>query len=79
MGDLRFFDGKEGRRLSFLTVWCTEMAQLGARLVPGTCKKKKKWVVCAGRMERSMNLCHLAVRWACFAALPQSEQFENKQ
>lgn len=44
-----------------------------------------KWLSsgrCQGQlreMGRKVNLWHLAVGSACFAALPQSEQFENKQ
>lgn len=44
-----------------------------------------KWLSsgrCQGQcreMGRKVNLWHLAVGSACFAALPQLEQFENKQ
>lgn len=55
--------GKEGRRFSFLLVMHAEWL----RLVPGWHRK----------MKREVSLWHLAVRSACLAALPQSEQFER--
>lgn len=67
-GVLAFSVGEEGRRVSFRGLAFCPLCMLEwLRLVPGRHRK----------MEREVSLWHLAVRSACFAALPQSEQFER--